>query len=350
MTIGSFLVLVRREELPVHRSGVAKVVFSLPEGFTVRSVVRNTIAFALSIQVVGAGALWWAFREAGSSRPLWDAIFHSVSAFCTAGFGLYGDSLESFRGDFWINAIVGVLSVLGAIGFLVMTDLYRRFTRRTPELTLTTRIVLWGAAAIIGGGALLLYLFEPAIRTLPPHERAVASLFQAMSASTTVGFNTVPIAPLSEASTALLLLLMVVGAAPAGTGGGLKITTITAVIAVVLSTLRGSTPVTFARRELPLDRVRAAVASMGLSLMVLMIGVYLLALSETAPLVDLAFEATSALGTVGLSRGVTASLSPMGQLVIIALMYIGRVGPTVLAMSILTRHSPPPVGREDISV
>lgn len=335
MTAGSFFMLARRRPLSDARESVGRVVFSLPEGFSARALVRGAVMFTLVIEVAGAVALFLAFRDAGSQRPVWDAVFHSVSAFCTAGFGLYGDSLESYRGHVGINVIVSALSLLGAIGFIVMLDIWRRISGKVPETTLTTRIILIATACVIGLGTVLIYFDEPSIRGLPVGERAWAAFFQAMSASTTVGFNTVPMGGLSSATLVVVLVLMLIGASPSGTGGGLKVTTITAILAAAWSTMRGTTSVVFLRRQIPLERVRTALTNLALYTLTLTLGVYVLTLTERAAFEDLVFEASSALGTVGLSRGVTGGLSPWGKVSVIGLMYAGRVGPLVLGLGML---------------
>lgn len=350
MTAGSFAVLARKRKLPEFREGVGNVVFSLPHGFSMRSLVRGAVYFTLAIELVGAVLLTLAFRDAGSQRPLWDGIFHSVSAFCTAGFALDSSSLEPYRSHVGVNATISALAVLGGVGFIAMTDVWSNFTRRRPGVTLTTKIILLGTAMILGVSTLLLFVHEPNIRELPAHERLMAAFFQAMSASTTVGFNSVPTASLTNASSVLLILLMIIGASPSGTGGGLKITTITAVVGVVRSALEGRPHVQFLRRTLPEERVRSATANVAAYLLTLMGGIYLLTLTERHSLGDLAFEATSALGTVGLSRGITSSLTPLGKVLVMLLMFLGRVGPMVMALSLIA-HEPEPEPRvEDVAV
>lgn len=351
MTAGSFFMLARSRSLTGVRENVGSVVFSLPEGFSARSLVRGAVVFSLVIEVAGAIALYFAFRDAGSHRPIWDAVFHSVSAFCTAGFGLNPDSMEAYQGHVGLNLIISVLSILGAIGFIVMVDIWRRVSGKITHTTLTTRIILVATFAVIGLGTLLIYLDEPTIRSLPTGDRLMAAFFQAMSASTTVGFNTVPIGALSSATTVVVLMLMVIGASPSGTGGGLKVTTLTAVLATAWATLRGSTKVSFLWREIPLERVRAAASNLALYVLTLVAGVYLLTLTEKKAFVDIAFEASSALGTVGLSRGITADLTPWGKLWVIGLMYIGRVGPVVLGLGMLAnmRRIETDLKKEDIA-
>lgn len=333
MTISSFTVLAVSGGLSPLRQRISSAGLTLPQGFEVRSFLRVIFWFTVSIEALGAAALYPSFAARGAPNPIWQAIFHSVSAFCTAGFGLFNNSLEDYRGDPWLNFVVTALSYLGAIGFIVLHDVWTSCTRRKAHMTFTSQVILWSTLWITVAGTLLFALGEPTVRPLPFWERWGAALFQVMSASTTVGFNTVPIAPLSPASLMLLTLVMVIGASPSGTGGGLKTTTFSAVWAEMISVLRRREITTFLGRAIPEVRMRAAVASLMFYLLVLAGGIYAIALVESAPLEDLAFECASALGTVGLSRGITGSLTPAGKWVLIALMFLGRVGPVVLGMA-----------------
>ncbi len=351
MTLGSFVVLSRGETLSARRQEIGKVVFSLPQDLRIDKFIWGVIAFTAIVETAGACALFLALRAAGAADPAWSAVFHSVSAFCTAGFSLYDDSFERLRGNVAVNVILGVLSYLGAIGFIVFVDCWRRVIGKTSRLTLTTRVILVTTAWVSAAGIALLFLEEPAIRGLPAHERLLAACFQVAAAATTAGFNSVPIGALSQASLFLLMMLMVIGASPAGTGGGLKTTTFSAVFAVVKSSLLGRERVSFWGKPIPDERVRAAVASLGLYSGVLILGCYLLALTEALPFEGLLFESASALGTVGLSTGITAQLTPIGKLIIIMLMFIGRGGPLAFGIALFFPSRAADVRvREDVAV
>jgi len=350
MTFGSFVVLSRRGQLSERREQIGKVVFSMPEEFRIAKFIRSVILFTVLVETAGGAALFVAFRGAGLDHPLWSAIFHSISAFCTAGFGLYDTSFETLRGDVAINAILGILSYLGAIGFIVFVDAWRRLVGKTDRITLTSRIILVTTAWVSLAGIVLVSVAEPTIQALPPYERLTASAFQVMAAITTVGFNSIPIGQLSQASLFLLIMLMVVGASPSGTGGGLKTTTFSALFGVIRSALLGRDKVTFWRKEIPEDRIRLAIASLGFYVGALIAGSYLLALSESQPFEGLLFEAASALGTVGLSTGITAQLTPIGKLILVLLMFIGRVGPLTFGVALFLPSGPRRRGKEDLAI
>ena len=350
MTFGSFVALSRRGGLSDRREQIGKVVFSMPAEFRIAKFIRSVILFTVLVESLGVVALYLAFRRAGLDQPLWSAVFHSISAFCTAGFGLYDTNFEALRGNVAVNAILGVLSYLGAIGFIVFVDAWRRLIGKTDRITLTSRIILVTTAWVSLAGIVLFYVGEPSIRALPPYERLTASAFQVMAAVTTVGFNTLPIGQLSQASLFLLIMLMVVGASPSGTGGGLKTTTFSALFGVIRSALLGRDKVTFWRKEIPEERIRLAIASLGFYVGALIAGCYLLALSEALPFEGLLFEAASALGTVGLSTGITAQLTPIGKLVLVLLMFIGRVGPLTFGVALFFPAGPRPRGKEDLAI
>jgi len=350
MTFGSFVVLARRGDLSARREQIGKVVFSMPEEFRIARFIRSVILFTVLVETAGIAALFVAFRNAGLEHPLWSAIFHSISAFCTAGFGLYDASFEALRGNVAINVVLGILSYLGAIGFIVFVDAWRRLIGKTDRITLTSRIILVTTAWVSLTGIVLFYVAEPTIQALPPYERLTASAFQVMAAITTVGFNSIPIGQLSQASLFLLIMLMVVGASPSGTGGGLKTTTFSALFGVIRSALLGRDKVTFWRKEIPEDRVRLAIASLGFYVGALIAGSYLLALSESQPFEGLLFEAASALGTVGLSTGITAQLTPIGKLILVLLMFIGRVGPLTFGVALFLPSGPRHRGKEDLAI
>lgn len=343
MTLGSFVVLTRTGELSSSRRAVGEKAFTLPAGFDLTSFLRAVVVFSLVIEAIGAAILYIAFQRAGLDDVWWLAIFHSVSAFCTAGFGLFDTSLEAFRTDPVVNITIAALSYLGAIGFIVMLDLWRRLIGRTRRMTLTSRLILAVTLWFAIGATALIFLGDASIRALPPADRLMTSFFQAMTAMTTVGFNTFPVADLGRGTLIVLMVLMVIGASPSGTGGGLKTTTFTAMWGFARCQLLGRDRVTFWGREVPEARLRTAAAATGLYLGTLVVGVYLLELilPKDAAFEDILFEAVSALGTVGLSRGLTPDLTALGELVIIALMFTGRVGPVTLAMALTLRRARP---------
>ena len=219
MTFGSFVILSRKTELSSVRTEISKAVFSLPKSFNITKFIRSVIIYTIVVETTGMLLLWWAFSAAGAPYPLYNAFFHSISSFCTAGFSTFNDSFMPYSDNFWILSIVSVLSYLGAIGFIVFVDFWRRFRNKASQVTLTSKIILWTTfwLSIVGTG--LIFLDEPAIQSLNPAQRLLSAFFQCMTAMTTVGFNSIDVGGMSKASVLILMVLMIIGASPSGTGG-----------------------------------------------------------------------------------------------------------------------------------
>lgn len=338
MTFSSFVLLSRKDQLSDKRKKVCKTVFSIPKDFIIEKFLFRVIIFTGLIEGLGTIALYFIFKDEGVKYPLWQAIFTSVSAFCTAGFSLFAGNLEQFTGNFWLNFVVAVLSISGAIGFIVFVDAFNYITRKTPHLSFTSRIIIRTTAYILIAGTVIILISEGSIRDLDNYEKVLAAFFQTMTSMTTVGFNTVPVAQLSKSVLFLTVLFMIIGASPAGTGGGMKSTTFTSVIGQIRTVLLNKRDVTFWKQRIPADRVRQANATLGLYLASLFIGVYLLTLTEDANLMEIFFEAASALGTVGLSMNFTSNLSALGKIWVILLMFVGRVGPLSFGMALFVKN------------
>ncbi len=339
MTLGSFVLLASQDSLPRFRQQVGSAVFALPEGFDLKVLIRHTVIFTVVAESIGAVLLTFLFAAEGVSNPIWKAIFHSVSAFCTAGFSVFPNSLEDFRSNVMINLVVSVLSLLGAIGFLVVTDVWQGVVGRRRRIALTTRIILYFTAWVIALSSILLFFFDESITGLPLGERLLGAWFQAMTALTTVGFNTHPIGSLGAFSVLLIIVLMILGASPSGTGGGLKSTTISAALGGVWGQLRGQNRPAYLGRRIPEERLLTAFAAIVFYLFVFLVGSALLLLVQGQAFEDVLFEAASALGTVGLSRGITGDLTVLGKWIVIALMFMGRIGALAFGIALFYQKS-----------
>ena len=250
MTLGSFVLIASKNSLSSFRRQVGSTVFSLPEGFNLKTFLRHTVIFTLITEFFGAVILDYLFERAGVENHLWAGIFHSISAFCTAGFSVFPNSLENFRGNLAVNIVISILSILGAIGFLVASDLWQGFNKRQHRITLTTKIILALTTCFLVIGFVLLFFFDESLKALPFSEHILGAWFQSMTALTTVGFNTHPMGSLGAVAVLLTVVLMIVGASPSGTGGGLKSTSVSAGFAVLWSSLRGRESITFFNRRI----------------------------------------------------------------------------------------------------
>ncbi|MBY0589203.1 Trk family potassium uptake protein [bacterium] len=310
-------------------------------------ILRQILLVTFTLETLGALLLCARFyADMPLEKAFYFGVFHSIMAFCNAGFGLYDDNLCRYVGDVTVNLTIVGLLVLGGIGFPTYEDARRLFSSRNRvdwhQLRMQTKVVITMAAVLLVGGAIMILILEwnKTMADLPIHQRFLAAIFQAATPRT-AGFNTLPIEKMSEATLFVIILLMFIGASPCSTGGGVKTSTVACVIYSSLSRMRGEAEVTIYRRTLPSDLIERAIAIILLYLFVCTLGIVLLLMTEAAnpklassPSLfrDCTFEAFSALGTVGLSTGITGKLSDMGKIVLIILMYIGRIGPITLAV------------------
>jgi trk system potassium uptake protein TrkH len=335
MTIGSFVVLQIAHRFDRLRAETTRRAFNLPEGIDPAGFVKAVVLFTLLVEAVGAVALFALFRAAGVEDALWSAIFHSVSAFATAGFSLNATSFEAFYDDPGVVIVISALSLLGAMGFLIVVDFWRTMTGRARYLGFTSKVIWRITLSFLVVGTAILFVAEPSYQAMAPEDRLLASFFQVMTASTTVGFNTTPIGALAPALMVVLIFLMIVGASPAGTGGGLKTTSFAALVGLVRSTLKGRDRVRYVKREIPPERLQTATASLAYYAGLLFAATFLLLLADPGlPFDAVLFEAVSAMGTVGLSMGITDELTGLGKLIVIVLMTAGRVGILTFGMAL----------------
>jgi trk system potassium uptake protein TrkH len=315
-----------------------------PGGLIVRIVI-----YALSIEAAGAILLSFAFvRDAGPASGVWQAVFHSVSAFCNAGFSLFSTSLEGYAASWIVNLTVMGLVVLGGLGFVVITDLESRGRRAQRRLSLHSKVVLATTGVLIAGAAVCFFFFEHnnVLEGRPWDETVLISLFQAVTPRT-AGYNTVPYDHLTNSALMMTIILMFVGGSPGSTAGGIKTSTAAILFGILISRARGMPHATLFRRTVPERVVGEAVAIVLLSVAVVMAMTFVLQWTELHDLahpgvrgdfLSLNFEAVSAFGTVGLSMGETPGLRSTSKLVIILLMFIGRLGPLTLAVALGRRR------------
>lgn len=340
MTLTTYYLLLTTKRITHWHSRLIGAEFTLPETIRIKDFIRSVIIFTIVMEVLGSVAFYLALAptDITAIQLTWFSIFHSVSAFCTAGFALFNDSFMGYQDNVAINTIIAVLAIAGSLGFIVITDLWYRISGKSKSLSFTTQIIVYGFLILLSMGTLLLYLFEPLLQPDTGHS-LLQAFFQAMTAMTTVGFNTVDTGQLALPSLLLVLFLMYIGASPSGTAGGMKITTLTAMISVLKSRLFGQKRITFMNRTIPFERLYVATATFMLYTSMIFFFTFVLAFSEDPSFSfrSLLFEVASALGTVGLSTGITAELSPIGKLMITVIMFIGRVGVLTFGFALLQR-------------
>ncbi len=346
MAVAMFFSMILRKRIGLRERFVLKESLgALKIGGIIRLVRRMLIGTAI-FEVAGAIALAFRFcPQFGFWRGIWYSVFHSVSAFCNAGFDLIGiiapsTSLAIYVDDVLVNVVIMSLIVIGGIGFIVWDDIIEnRF--RFRRYRLQSKIVLSSTFFLIVAGAVAFYFTEAnyAFSGMPFGQRVLASLFQSVTPRT-AGFCTVDMSTLSEGGSALTSFLMFVGASPGSTGGGLKTTTFFVMIFSVLSYARKQESVNIFHRKIEDAAVRRAFNSAMLYLMLAGLGIIIIHLQGVS-FESSVFEVFSAIGTVGLTKGVTPNLTVVGKLVDILLMYAGRVGSLSIAMAISERRLKP---------
>ena len=326
MTLTSSLILFFRGDINLRMRLEASQLSSsssLKEGV---AILKGIIIYTSAVELIGFAVLFIGFsldgHDTGSSLYL--GLFHAVSAFCNAGFSPLDQSL--IGSNTLVKTSVMLLIISGGLGYYVVFDLYE-YVKNRDHLSLHTKTVLLLVPLLICAGAGALIFFD---RTLPPLD----ALFQSVTART-AGFNTVPLSGLHTTSLLVLITLMVIGAAPGSTGGGVKITSVFIALFSVYRRLRGNSRIVLFGRSISPENILHAFALLTLYLLLLAIGSLFLLYFEQTPFLATFFEITSALGTVGLSLGLTGSLSAMGKIIIIFSMFIGRIGPAVIVIVLL---------------
>ena len=358
MVLSAFFAIVSGQRLRVRSAAVMAEMIDSDSLASLRRTVTSIVLFTLVIEAAGAGVLYQGFMEyedvglppgasplSGAGSHVWAAVFHSISAFCNAGFSLCRDGLVPLADSVTVSGAIMALIVLGGLGFPVLDELLgaawtRVRGRRPPRLTLHARTVLLTTAVLVAGGtaAVLAPGWGAAMRELSWPTRFLAAAFQSVT-TRTAGFNTIDFGAVRPATLMMTCMLMFVGAGPGSTAGGIKITTLAVLYAALRAELRGHEP-RLLQRALPAATVRRATGLAFLSVLIVMGVLFVLLLIEPHGPLQLAFETISAFATVGLSTGITASLTAPGKLIVAATMFAGRIGPLTLALALATRSEP----------
>ncbi|MBO5248679.1 MAG: Trk family potassium uptake protein [Clostridia bacterium] len=344
MTLGSALMLLLRGDTSLsNRKQIAESLnttdYRTAVG-TMKHVLAGTAAFE------GAGALILAVRfipEYGWGNGIWKGVFTSISAFCNAGFDLMGtdapfSSLTAYRGDWVVNLTVMGLIVIGGLGFLVWEDLYTK--RRFKDLSIFSKTVLTVSGILIIGGAVLIFLFErnnpETLANASGKEKLLASFFQSVSPRT-AGMNTIDLAAMTEASQVLTVILMFIGASTGSTGGGVKITTVVVLAAALRSVLTGRKDAVLLKRRISSDLVYRAFALVFFPFVAVLVCAFVInGVEGDVGFIQALYECTSAFATVGLSLSVTPTLTMCSKIILMLLMFSGRVGMLTISYALLT--------------
>jgi trk system potassium uptake protein TrkH len=344
MTFSTFTILLMGKSFSLKDKSVIENDFTAGSYKNLKDLLKKIVFMTFAIEIIGAVVLYYQFTGLSGGRRIFSSIFHSVSAFCNAGFSIFSNSLEDYIANTGINITLMVLIILGGIGFLVMSEtlmFLRRKIKRFSRFSLHSKLVLITSALLILAGFIVIFLEELLNKsnTLPLGTKILSSLFQSVTART-AGFNTINLNYFSFASIFIILLLMFVGASPGSTGGGIKTSSTGVVIAYLRSRLRGRQNVDLFYRNIPTHMIEKAFIVIIISFLLISVSAILLLTFEPGlKMPELVFETVSAFGTVGLSMGITAQLSLPSKLIIMVTMFIGRIGPLTLLIALSKRES-----------
>ena len=306
---------------------------------------KTILILTIIMETLGALLLFVLLRPSmGWREAVFASIFHSISAFCNAGFSTFSESLIPFKGNAAVVFVIMSLIVLGGLGYIVLheiSDFLWRYRRDTPHFSLHTRVVLVVTPILIFGGACLLIIFGLTGDENSWIDKILAALFQSVTART-AGFNSVDIGQLPAASLFTLIILMFIGGSPASCAGGVKTTSLAIWLAMLVASLYGRKEVRLMNRRLSPELIDRTSLLLGLAVFWNLVGIFLLLSVEThmpGKALDLIFEQVSAFGTVGLSTGVTPNLSTVGKLWIVLTMFMGRLGPLTVSLWMFPREA-----------
>ncbi|MCT4661686.1 MAG: TrkH family potassium uptake protein [Tissierellales bacterium] len=316
--------------------------------FTMQGLVKLTKYVILStffVELMGAIGLAFTFVPHYNDpvKGIWYAVFHSISAFCNAGFDLTGSSMVEFVGDPIVNIVMSLLVIFGGLGYSVYINVTDRILHKGArrKFSLHTKMVLVITGALLLLGFVLIFIFEynntATFGSLNFGEKLFAAFFQSM-APRTAGFNSIDMAGITNASAFIIIVLMFIGGSPGSTAGGIKTTTVGALIYAMISVVRGKTDIEAFKKRLPSEIVLRSMTVVGIAMGIVSVVTMALSITESASFLDIFFESVSAFATVGLSRGLTPNLTVVGRLIITLTMFVGRLGPLTMAFAFAQRQ------------
>ena len=311
---------------------------------SISGVVRITLKIVKAtflIELLGAILLSTKFvPEFGTKTGIFYGIFHSISAFCNAGFDLIGNSLENYVTSPVINFTIMALIILGGIGFTVIIDVYR--SKNIRRLNLHTKIVLLITGMLLISGLIFFFMLEysnvETIGNLSLPNKIMASMFQSVTPRT-AGFNTLPTGQLNDTSQFLTIVYMFIGGSPGSTAGGIKTATLGVLLLAVYSEIIGKDEINFSKRRIDYETVSRCMSILFIAIALVIFVTIMLSIKEVQNFLDIFFEVVSAFGTVGLSTGITGELSSFSKVILSITMFMGRVGPITVATAIASRHT-----------
>ncbi len=346
MSIMTIIFFISRESIGLSQRLLIVQSLSLKDMKGVVRLVRHLLIGTFLFEGIGAFILWIRFSfDYGVWKGLYMGIWHSISAFCNAGFDLLGtkspfSSLTSYHNDLTILSTVMLLIVIGGIGFYVWEDIWLK--RSFRKLHLHSKLTISISLFLIVAGSLFYFFAEynnvSTMHGMSFYDRVISSLFQSVSPRT-AGFNTINQAGLTDSSKIFTMILMFIGGSPGSTSGGIKTVNAAIIILSAISSLRGKVSVSVFGRNIPTRQILSALSVMILGLVLCITSSMIISMTQNLPYFDVLFETFSAIGTVGLSTGITPSLAPLSQIIIICLMFFGRVGIMTIGMAAIINRN-----------
>ncbi len=334
MSLASIIPLILGKKIGMKSRQILKEQLNVEslEGMIV--LFKYVLAFTFGTEILGAFLLSIKFIPLyGAGKGVWYAVFHSISAFCNAGFDILGDSIFPFREDLLINLTLSFLVIVGGLGFVVTSELFRR--RSFKKLSTHSKLVIMVTGILLIFGTVMFLFLENEDGVLQYESlkgSILESFFQSVVART-AGFYSVDLSQIKDSTALMLMGLMFVGGSPGSTAGGIKTTTLGVLFLSTHAVVRGeSEPVVFGR-HISTETVRKALAIFLVSIFIILSVSFMLTITESAPLVDILYETVSALATVGASKGMTPHLTDAGKNLITLCMYLGRIGPMTMAFA-----------------
>ena len=338
MTFSSILFLVMGKRMTFYERELLKEERNADSSGEISSFIKKLLLTVFIIESIGAIILTWEFsKEMPLNKAVFYGIFHSISAFCNAGFSLFSNNLEAYKANPIINLTIGYLITLGGIGFAVITSVIMVIRRGIDRFNLTSKVAIIISMILTFGGMILFFILEysnsATLGDLNFIQKILASYFQSVTLRT-AGFNTIPLGELRNSTIFMCCILMFIGASPGSTGGGIKTTTFGVILFYVIGIVKKKENVEIFNRRLDWEIMNRALAILVLAITYVSIVIMLMLIAENFSPEEIVFEVISAFGTVGLTLGITPDLSTFSKLLLIFTMFVGRLGPMTFALAI----------------
>lgn len=331
MSFASLIPLILGEKFGLKSRQILREQFNIKNLNGMIRLFRYVLIFTFSVELIGALILSISFiPKFGIKTGIWYSVFHSISAFCNAGFDILGDSIILYKDDFIINICLELLTIIGGLGFIVTGELY--YKKDLKKISTHSKIVLIVTGLLILLGTLGFFILEKSGGVLADQSLGSSILqasFQSVVARTS-GFSSVDLAKIKDSTALLLMTLMFIGGSPGSTAGGIKTTTFAVLILSTVSIVKGERETIVFDRHIDDQVVKKALAIFTISISIVMLLTFTLSISENFKTIDILFETVSALATVGTSKGITSDFSNLGKILITICMYIGRLGPITM--------------------